>query len=408
MGSCNVNMNTHTSVRVARRLSATILSGSSGTVIPAHVFNAFVTTHCKRYGCTFRTHASITRFDARKSCVLTSEYWDKARQMASIAVVATCNLNQWAMDFTGNLDRIRMSIAEAKAAGAGLRLGPELEIPGYGCEDHFLEEDTSLHSWEVLAQLLSDDSTDGLLCDFGMPVMYHGVRYNCRVLCLNRDILLIRPKLFLANDGNYRETRWFTRWPLGWVLKDYVLPSFVADATRSKSSTVPIGPGMLQLLDTVVAAETCEELFTPNSPHITLALNGAEIITNGSGSHHNLRKLDTRLKLITEAVSKSGGVYMYANQIGCDGGRLYFDGCALICDNGDVLAQGSQFSLAEVEVVTAAVDLNRTRSFRGSFMSRCEQVCKKIHICVQTDATVLRGAIMSCCAQVAAVPDIYM
>ena len=111
VGSCNVNMNTHTSVRVARRPSATILSGSSGTVIPAHVFNAFVTTHCKRYGCTFRTHASITRSDARKSCVVTSEYWDKARQMASIAVVATCNLNQWAMDFTGNLDRIRMSIA---------------------------------------------------------------------------------------------------------------------------------------------------------------------------------------------------------------------------------------------------------------------------------------------------------
>ena len=87
---------------------------------------------------------------------------------------------------------------------------------------------------------------------------------------------------------------------------------------------------MLSLLDTVVAAETCEEvrpfadappppysspyhspyctpsvtnhpahqalytpltparppgtkLFTPSSPHIVLALNGAEIITNGSG-----------------------------------------------------------------------------------------------------------------------------
>ena len=117
--------------------------------------------------------------------------------MASIAVVATCNLNQWAMDFTGNLDRIRISIAEAKAAGAGLRLGPELEIPGYGCEDHFLEEDTSLHSWEVLAQLLSDDSTDGLLCDFGMPVMYHGVRYNCRVLCqIFKCVSWVQPSQF--------------------------------------------------------------------------------------------------------------------------------------------------------------------------------------------------------------------
>ena len=37
---------------------------------------------------------------------------------------------------------------------------------------------------------------------------------------------------------------------------------------------VKIGPGMLALSDTIVAAETCEELFTPDSPHIVLALNG--------------------------------------------------------------------------------------------------------------------------------------
>ena len=98
---------------------------------------------------------------------------------------------------------------------------------------------------------------------------------------------------------------------------------------------------VLRVLAAELGFETCEELFTPNSPHITLALNGAEIITNGSGSHHNLRKLDRRLKLITDAVEKSGGVYMYANQIGCDGGRLYYDGCALIVLNGEVLAQAA-------------------------------------------------------------------
>ena len=34
------------------------------------------------------------------------------------------------------------------------RLGPELEITGYGCNDHFFESDTFLHSWEVLAKLM--------------------------------------------------------------------------------------------------------------------------------------------------------------------------------------------------------------------------------------------------------------
>ena len=54
-------------------------------------------------------------------------------------ILATCNLNQWALDFDGNLDRIVQSIKEAKLKGAKYRLGPELEISGYSCEDHFLE-----------------------------------------------------------------------------------------------------------------------------------------------------------------------------------------------------------------------------------------------------------------------------
>ncbi|KAJ3080592.1 Glutamine-dependent NAD(+) synthetase, partial [Rhizoclosmatium hyalinum] len=86
--------------------------------------------------------------------------------------VAVCTLNQWALDFTGNLERIKMSIRKAKAAGAAYRLGPELEVTGYGCNDHFYENDTCLHSWEVLAELLESGECNGIICDIGMPVMH--------------------------------------------------------------------------------------------------------------------------------------------------------------------------------------------------------------------------------------------
>ena len=56
-----------------------------------------------------------------------------------------------------------------------------------------------------------------------------------------------------------------------------------------------------------------------------------------SGSHHQLKKLNQRLDLIRSATGKVGGVYVYANQRGCDGGRLYYDGCACIAINGKVL-----------------------------------------------------------------------
>ena len=110
--------------------------------------------------------------------------------MGLLATLATCSLNQWvmsstsfsegsritvrqALDFEGNSERIIESIRVAKSKGATLRVGPELEITGYGCleyvsfkirsnralehrnkaekgsKSHFLESDIFLHSWYV-------------------------------------------------------------------------------------------------------------------------------------------------------------------------------------------------------------------------------------------------------------------
>ena len=60
---------------------------------------------------------------------------------------------------------------------------------------------------------------------------------------------------------------------------------------------------------------------------------------------------------------------MYANARGCDGGRVYYDGCSLIAVNGEVVAQGKNFSLQDVEVVTATVDLNDVSTYRGNLYS---------------------------------------
>ena len=136
---------------------------------------------------------------------------------------------------------------------------------------------------------------------------------------------------------------------------------------------VPFGYAVLEALNTTFGCETCEELWTPDAPHVEMALGGCEIIGNGSGSHHQLRKLNTRMDLIGSATSKCGGVYLYANQRGCDGSRLYFDGCSVIVKNGALLAQAPQFSVRDVEVVTATVDLDDVRSFRASVSSMQQQ-----------------------------------
>ncbi|CAM1508881.1 Fc.00g026200.m01.CDS01 [Cosmosporella sp. VM-42] len=284
--------------------------------------------------------------------------------MGHLVTVATCSLNQWALDWEGNLERIIKSIHLAKEAGARLRVGPELEITGYGCLDHFIEQDLYLHTFEMIRRILLDESCHGILLDIGAPIQHRNQRFNCRVICLDGKILMIRPKMFLANDGNYREHRHFTPWLHRAKTEMYHLPRIIQEVMGE--THVIFGDAVISTPDTCFGAETCEELFTVRAPHIDMSLDGVEIFTNSSGSHFTLQKLDTRLRLITEATRKCGGIYLYSNQKGCDGDRLYYDGCAMIIVNGDVVAQGSQFSLNDVEVVTATVDLEEVRAHRSS------------------------------------------
>lgn len=64
---------------------------------------------------------------------------------------------------------------------------------------------------------------------------------------------------------------------------------------------------------------------------------------------------------------------MYSNILGCDGGRLYFDGCCLISLNDGLVAQGPQFTLAEIDITMATVDLDDVIAYRGNTGSRGPQ-----------------------------------
>ncbi|KAJ4478122.1 carbon-nitrogen hydrolase [Lentinula aciculospora] len=153
----------------------------------------------------------------------------------------------------GNMERILESIAVAKSRGATVRVGPELEISRY-----------VLHSWEVLAKILASKETAGIVCDLGMPIEHKNTIYNCHVVIHDQKVLLIRPKMWMAKDGNYRELQYFTPW------------------TKHRQTKVPFGDAVISTADTCIGVELCEELFTPASPYILMGLDGVEIFTNSS------------------------------------------------------------------------------------------------------------------------------
>nr|VZI41333.1 unnamed protein product [Spirometra erinaceieuropaei] len=288
---------------------------------------------------------------------------------------SVCCLNQWALDFAGNTRRIRQSIFKAKQEGSRYRLGPELELSGYGCEDHFHEADTYAHSWECLAEILKstaqDDAYRDIVCDIGMPVLFEKVRFNCRLVILNGRILLIRPKTVLADGGLHREPRWFTAWNHAERLRQYPLPEIITSATPLRQTSAPFGCPLLRFSTPssdsllLVGLETCEELWVTAPPHVAYARAGADVVMNASASHHELRKLGSRVRLVQSASAKKLA-YAYANLVGCDSGRACYDGGAIVAVCGSVVCLGSCFGLDEVQTTTVTINIQDVRKSRKS------------------------------------------
>lgn len=120
----------------------------------------------------------------------------------------------------------------------------------------------------------------------------------------------------------------------------------ISSATGQKHC--PFGDAVLATRDTCLGFEICEELWNVKSTHIDMSLTGVEIIVNSSGSYMQLRKAYIITDLVKSASFKAGGAYLYSNLRGCDGQRVYFNGCSAVAVNGDLVARGKQFSLQDV------------------------------------------------------------
>lgn len=76
---------------------------------------------------------------------------------------------------------------------------------------------------------------------------------------------------------------------------------------------MPFGDAVLSTYDTCIGAEICEEMWNPKSRHVELALDGVEIIANGSASYHELRKMYIRVDLVKSASMKASFVALSSN-----------------------------------------------------------------------------------------------
>ena len=149
------------------------------------------------------------------------------------------------------------------------------------------------------------------------------------------------------------EARWFTPWPA--AQRNYL----VKDGLKIPMGDyrVNIGKGIL------LGVEICQDAWEgENRPAISLGQRGVSLICNPTASHFAFGKSQIRKRLALEGAEIINGVYLFANLLGNESGRVIFDGDAYIAQNGRIIAESNRFSFADSNLIYGAVDLQAISS----------------------------------------------
>ena len=255
-----------------------------------------------------------------------------------------------------NTQQVLEGMKEAFAKKAKVAVFPEMCLTGYTCNDLFLQEVLINGALEGLEKLVaSSKKMPGMVNVVGLPFTYAGKLYNVAAVFCGGKLLGLVPKKFLPNYGEFYERRQFT-------------PGFETCVTVEISGQrVPFGMNQLfvckNMKNFVIAAEICEDLWTPIPPSGELAMAGAHIILNLSASDELTGKAGYRRELVKNQSARTLSAYLYA-----DAGEgestmdMVFAGHNLIVENGVVLKESKPFA-GEKDLITE-IDLGRLHNER--------------------------------------------
>jgi NAD+ synthase (glutamine-hydrolysing) len=117
--------------------------------------------------------------------------------------------------------------------------------------------------------------------------------------------------------------------------------------------------------DFALHVEICEDVWVPAPPSTYAAMAGATILANLSASDVTIGKADYRRLLCQSQSAKCLAAYLYGGAgYGESTTDLAWDGHALICENGEVLAESTRFS-REDGLILADIDLDHLRQERA-------------------------------------------
>jgi len=222
---------------------------------------------------------------------------------------------------------------------------PEQVIGGYPPEDlvqwrGFL--DAQRRSLDAFA---ADTADLGTVFVLGLAVAVGGHLFNCAAVVHRGRVLGFVPKEKLPTYNVFYEGRTFSRGGPGLVLD---------------GDGVPLGDLVFAFDFGTVAAEVCEDAWSPDGPMRRRSYAGAELIVNVSASPYRMGVDSTRREMLATRAADTQSVLVYANAVGGQDGLVY-DGGGFIFQNGRRVLDVPRFAQGWWASV---IDLDRTRRLR--------------------------------------------
>ena len=285
-------------------------------------------------------------------------------------------------DVEFNTQNIINAMEEAQKNGAKILVFPELCVTGYTCSDLFDHSVLLKASRKALLEIAENTNDKDMLVFVGAPLEVNGKLYNVAAAMNQGEIIGFTTKTFLPNYGEFYEMRQFT--PGQQTVREITF----------EGKKIPFGPQILfqaeGMEELVVAAEICEDVWSPIPPSIQAALEGATVIVNCSASDETIGKDTYRRALISGQSARLISGYIYANAgEGESTTDLVFGGHNIIAENGTVLKESSRYVN---EIIYSELDLQRITGERRkntTFQPLDEETLVRVPFTVEETKTFL-------------------
>ena len=274
------------------------------------------------------------------------------------ARVAACTADVYIADPPRNAQSVVDVSRQLSETGVAVTVFPELTLTGYALDDLFGQDAVLDAVHEGLAVIVGASADLLPVIIVGAPLRHQARLFNTAVVIHRGRILGVVPKIHLPTYREFYERRQFA--------SGHGITGLEITVAGQRA---PFGTDLLfeaaDVRGLTIGVEICEDMFVPVPPSSGLALAGATVLANLSGSPITIGRADTRSVLCRTQSMRCLAAYLYAAAgQGESTTDLSWDGQTTIFENGNQLGQGARFE-EDPQLTIADIDLDLLRQERA-------------------------------------------